>query len=315
MLNKYPSWLTLTLCCICSGFILICFVAPDFILQKLTYSSEKTNYEAFSALFSGMAFVAVFYTLHQQQKAIEISNRQHQEALVAQEKNEILQAISSVRNSLSELNQLYQKKDTSNDRRSIQQPHFSDCIYEELQEQFRDFQDAYNLAKTEDERIFIKEKTAYVFGYITQPFLQIAGQIRCIYSRIDNSPILSEQDKKWLAAQSFCILHHVDVKLLNIIFAESIFRDDLAEDNRQFEKDFDYSAGKKVVSLLGMGSSPETEEAYYDIIHNSYNLQENFERKHQKVFNMMTSNKPSFEISANSKDSEISFAFYTYRNR
>lgn len=239
--------------------------------------SDFNAFEGINALFAGLAFIGIAYTIHQQQKSLKISNQQLKESIVQQEKNSIRQSISALQSTLSNLNSLYNASHTKDNAENIlDYIHFSEHIYNEIQKIFTTFSQQYQNYATEEQKKQVSASALYNYKFHAQRFLEIAYPLRIIFERIDTSDYLSQRDKHILARQAFTILNHSDVKILGIIYSENVFKQEFPISDT-FTIFFPEHSAKSIIASLSLVKDDRTAIEFYNLIVNSRQLTHDFQ--------------------------------------
>lgn len=243
-------------------------------------TSERSDFNAFegiNALFAGLAFIGIAYTIHQQHKSLKISNRQLKESIVQQDKNSIRQSISALQITLSNLNSLYNSsRSKSNTDEMLDYIHFSEYIYNEIQKIFTTFSQQYQKYYTEEQKNQVSASALYSYKFYAQRFLEIAYPLRIIFECIDTSDYLSQRDKHILARQAFTILNHSDVKILGIIYSEDVFKQEFPISDT-FKTFFPEHGAKSIIASLSLVKDDRAAIEFYNLIANSRQLTHDFQ--------------------------------------
>lgn len=204
-------------------------------ITSVDYIESKSNtgdlnaFEGIGALFSGLAFLAAFYTLTQQSKNIELAEENNKNNIRYQEYNSISNSIGLLQLALQHLNERYNNNSERADydaRDSNLAGCFSTKIYHDLAKDFKEFKTDFNEANTEEQKTKLKNRIRNQINYHTQAFLQVIYSVRGIFSRIDNSRVLTNAEKVTLGHTLGTSISHVDNKVLQLVYLRESFKKD-----------------------------------------------------------------------------------------
>lgn len=289
MFKKRPKLLT--------GIIIGCLVILVFVIvgnaHRLIYSCTDAHlfsndfnaYEGVNAIFAGLAFIGILYTLHQQQKSLNVAHAQLKESLIQQEKASIQHSINNLQTTLSNLNSLYNsiqanrrtENDTAKEKDAdiFKDIHFSEYLYDEVCKIFEYYEKEYPLQENIEQQNRVKATVVYRYRLNTQKFLEIAYPLRVIYDRIEKSTILTQEDKKLLGKEAFFLLNHSDVKILDLMYSEHLFKENFPY-NKTFNESFSSESAKTVIMSLSLTHQADRINEFAILIRDSAILQEEY---------------------------------------
>lgn len=273
MFKKHPKLLTGIIigCLVILVVVIVC--NANWVITNCTDAStggqsDFNAFEGINALFAGLAFIGILYTLHQQ-------NKQLKENVKQQEVDNIIQSILILQTTLTNINMPYKSgniKSEANSEKILF--YFSEQLGEEIKLSFNKLIRGSN----EENKDKAWEKFAYIYKGIEQRFLEIAYPLGAIYEHIEKSPNLTSNEKERLGRQAFSILSPSDVKLLSIIFTAEMFNEILSS-YKTFNKYFSKRGNKIFIAGLTSGDEELTNTFIY-IIKNSTKLANKYKSLH-----------------------------------
>lgn len=248
------------------GGVLYCCRNANYIVTTYsdiaTAKNQQINASAFdglNTLFSGLAFIAVIFTLIVQMQQLK-GNMQEQE------KNSILHSISSLQTTISNLNTLFNATQTSQERENTF-THFSDYLYHKISETFTILEEKYQTSTSDAEKHVIIKNFIKAYESQTQKFIEVSYLFTTIHERIENSILLNSREKTSLCEQAIFLFHHSDIKLLSLMLIElnSNGKDALPKNLREH---FTEQHAKKTITALGNLGNTEFRDKIYTSIRN-----------------------------------------------
>lgn len=224
-----------------------------------TPECEIKAFEGINTLFSGLAFIAVLFTLIVQMQQLK-GNMQEQE------KNSILHSISTLQTTLSNLNTLFNATQASQEREN-KFTHFSDYLYHKISETFTILEEKYQKSTSDAEKHVIIKSFIKAFESQTQKFIEVSYLFMTIHERIENSVLLNSREKTALCEQAIFLFHHSDIKLLSLMLIElnSNGKDALPKNLRAH---FTEQYAKSAITALGKLENAEFCDKIYTSIRN-----------------------------------------------
>lgn len=273
MFKKHPKLLTGIIigCLVILVVVIVC--NANWVITNCTDASSSKQadinaFEGINALFAGLAFIGIAYTIHQQ-------NEQLKDSIKKQEIENIIQSILILQTNLTNINTPYKSGENhSSENNKIIFFHFSEKLTEEIK---LEFNNVIKNRRTENEEK-AKAQFAYRYKGIEQRFLEIAYPLASIYEQIESSSHISSIEKERLGRQAFCILSPPDVKLLSIIFTTKMFHEQFSS-YRLFNNHFSKNSNKEVILSL-THSDPELANVFIDIIINSTELANKYKSRY-----------------------------------
>lgn len=290
MFKEHPKLLTGIIIGSLAILVIVIVCNANWLITNCTdaITSEQSDFNAFegiNALFAGLAFIGILYTLHQQQKSLNVAHAQLKESLIQQEKASIQHSINNLQTTLSNLNSLYNsiqanrrtENDTAKEKDAdiFKDIHFSEYLYDEVYKIFEYYEKEYPLQENIEQQNRVKATVVYRYRLNTQKFLEIAYPLRVIYDRIEKSTILTQKDKKLLGKEAFFLLNHSDVKILDLMYSEHLFKDTFS-DNGIFNEWFSPGSAQAVVESLSLTQQSDRINEFAILIRDSAILQEEY---------------------------------------
>lgn len=238
-------------------------------LESKSDTGNLNAFEGIGALFSGLAFLAAFYTLIQQSKNIELAEENNKNSIRFQEYNSISDSITSLQQTLYHLNESY-RNGKEHAKYDAKDPNlagfFSTKIYHDLAIEFEKFKETYPPYTSTEQKEKYKNRIRNQVNYFVQSFHQISYPVRGILSRIDNSTFLTILDKKMLSYSLITSMSHVDNKILQLVYLRESMRTDFGSSATTFSQYFTDDIARIVIKQLTETISDEADQLIFEAL-------------------------------------------------
>lgn len=187
-------------------------------------SDNGAAFTAVGTLFSGLGFIALAYTLYQQNTSLHIANNQYKLNLIQNEKEEILFCINNAAKQASDME--LRAKGNSEQATAFHDQNcetYSEAVFYQIQDSLERFQKLYEKAETEDEKESALMFLTYEQGRIGQKFVNYAIAVRFAFYAIEKSKLLSTEEKIGYAHYIAGTLTSFDFKILNLLFIRDLY--------------------------------------------------------------------------------------------